>query len=135
MIAQLIGVDVLSVLLNYLEAEIERRGWTWTDLAEKAGVSKAVFTRWRRHPDSKVETETFVGLSEALGVSIMDLLVLYGIDPGVLTSDFDDQRLRLYLQSDPQARAVAETLMRAHPDDRQAILAFVQWRESQRRDA
>jgi len=106
----------MSKLSDYLNEEIERRGWSKRELARRAGISSAQVTdvlNERANPG----VEFCVKVGDALRVAPEKILRMAGLLPPLPGIDGD--------------AAIAETvelMRRLTPEVREEVVAYVVWR-------
>lgn len=114
-----------SVLANYLQAKIDRLGWNQSKLAAQAGLSKQMVSSIFNNPDHVPDLPSFVKLSEALGISLWEILEGAGYRvERPKTPDEESLRLARVLESHPWAQPIVDQLLTSDPGYRHGILAF-----------
>lgn len=124
---------VIAGLLVYLENAVKQRGWSMAELARRAEISRATFTRWRKNPDTEPDSNTLYALAQALDAPLHELMTALDIDVGERDGRVSDERLMMIVRSIPQADQVVEALARAKPADRDAIIQYVLWLDQRHR--
>jgi transcriptional regulator with XRE-family HTH domain len=120
-------------LSNYLRDEMARRGWSLTQLANKAGLPKQTVSNVINNPDANPELPTFVGLSEALGISLAFLLERAGYtvkrleDPEESTGQIARQ-----IEAFPWLQPILQWLLDLDPEDRAGVAAYLEALRRQR---
>ena len=131
----MIGVTMSSALALWLRAEISRRGWTDSELSDRAGFSsRSTLSRILNKPEQVPKLETLAALAKALDEPLNKLITLCGFHL-VGTDDEVDQakQVALLLETMPELAGLFDTLLTLRPDDIRAIRAYVDGISSQQK--
>jgi transcriptional regulator with XRE-family HTH domain len=118
--ANIVGVSIgsratiewMSKLSDFLNDEIEERGWSKRELARRSGISSAQVTDVMNER-AQAGAEFCVSVARALGEDPEDMLRLAGILPPLPPAVREEgEALRLFRSFDPQAREVILVTLR-----------------------
>lgn len=115
-----------SALALYLRAEIERRGWTDAELADRAGIQRSTLYKLLNTPGQVPKLETLAALAQALEVDLARLVTLCGFPVGqdVLKSQAD--QVAMLLETVPELQGFFDILAVLRPEDIRAIRAYAE---------
>lgn len=120
-------------LSNYLQDELRRRGWSLTQLANKAGLPKQTVSNVINNPEANPELPTYVGLSEALGVSLAFLLERAGYAVERLDDPEESTRqIARQIEAFPWLQPILQWLLDLDPEDRAGVVAYFEALRRQR---
>ena len=114
-----------SGLAAYLRTEIDRRGWSQGQLADRAGIPRSVLSSIMTKPERIPTLETLDHLAQALDISLATLITVCGFSLRPPSERAHDEQLTLLLETVPELRAFADSLTRLPPEDVRAIQAYV----------
>lgn len=114
-------------LANYLRDELNRRGWSATQLAARARLPKQTISNILNKPEMTPELPTYVALAEALGVSLAFLLERAGYTIEKM-DDPEESNRRLARQIDafPWLQPILGWLLDLDPEDRAGVEAYLE---------
>jgi transcriptional regulator with XRE-family HTH domain len=102
----------MSKLSDFLNDEIEDRGWSKRELARRSGISSAQVTDVMNER-AKAGAEFCVSVARALGEEPEDMLRLAGILPPLPPAVKEEREaVRLFRRFDPPARGMILTTLR-----------------------
>lgn len=121
-----------SELPAFLRKQIDDRGWDDSMLARKAGINKSTLSKLINDASIVPELTTLEKLSRALSVSLVTMMVAAGYDPGELETSVDMSQLAILLEAVPELKDLARSVAKFSPDERRALMAYIQLVQSQR---
>jgi transcriptional regulator with XRE-family HTH domain len=119
------GFAVASGLAGFLRAEIDRRGWSASQLASKAGISRSTITKIFDRPEAIPRLDTLYGLAQALDVPLERLIRICGFEPGEDDGMLDMERQALLRDAIPELGSVVDEMSQMTPAQQQAVLAYI----------
>jgi len=125
------GFTVASGLAAYLRAEIDKRGWPDSRLAEKAGISRSTLTKIFQRPESIPRLDTLYGLAQGLGVPLERLIRICGFEPGEDDGMLDMERQALLVEAIPNLAGIVDDLALMTPGQLQTVVAYIQGQQDQ----
>lgn len=113
-------------LADYLQREMDARGWSRRKLSERSQVSWGSLANIWQEPDAVPDLETLEKLAVCLDVPLWRVVEAAGFNLGMPTTpDALERRTAQLLASAPQFRALAPYLEHLEPDDLRAVLAYI----------
>jgi len=70
-----------QTLAEWINAEVQTRGWTKRELARRAGVSPPTISKVARGERLYIEQRTWEGLARALGMTVREVMARAGVTP------------------------------------------------------
>lgn len=124
---RLVRVGAMSVeLSNYLKDEMARRGWSLTKLANKAGLPKQTVSNVINKPEQTPDLPTFVGLADALEISLARLLERAGYTVERLDDpEESSRRIARQIEDFPWLQPIFQWLLDLDPEDRAGVAAYL----------
>jgi transcriptional regulator with XRE-family HTH domain len=133
MIGLLREVDVVaSGLVAYLQGELKARGWTQTQLADRAGMHKATISKIFKNPDTIPDLDTLARLARGLDVPLTRLITICGFEPGDDDGQLDVERAAILFEAVPELRELADAAGQFSSAELRLLMAFVQGLRQQR---
>lgn len=116
----------VSELSNYLQEQLAERGWEQKDLVARSGLPKATVSRVLSGQVETPDLQTFVGLAEALGISLARLLERSGFVVERLDSPEESTaRIARQIEDFPWLQPVLQWLLDLDPEDRAGVTAYL----------
>lgn len=115
---------VASLLVPYLQKELEARGWSASDLAAKCDITKSNISKLFQNPERIPQTVTLVKLARGLGVPLGRLITLLGFDVGDDTDPPDAKRVAILFERMPELRDAVDSWALLSPEYQRALLAY-----------
>ena len=78
----MIILTIVEDLLNFIDAELEKRGWTWTELGQRADLSSGTMSNIRNGMRG-VGKKTLTGIARAFDMPAEHIYRLAGLLPSV----------------------------------------------------
>ena len=103
----------MSKIQNYLQDELDKRGWSMSEMGRRAGISPAQVANVVGGR-SQAGADFCIGIARALQVSPVHLLELAGVIP------------RQPQPADPEARRLLDAWYRLSEDERRVLLALLE---------
>lgn len=123
----LVGSYVMaSLLVPYLQSELDHRGWTATDLASKSGITKSNISKLFRNPDRIPQLTTLEKLARGLDVPIAHLITLCGFDVSGGEGAPDAEQVAMLFETMPELRAVIGSWSQLSEEYRRALVAYAE---------
>jgi transcriptional regulator with XRE-family HTH domain len=113
-----------SALSLYLKAEIERRGWSDADLADRSNLSRPTLSKLLNNPGQIPELDTLSKLAVGLGVDLTKLVTLCGFPASSDPVSSRGEQMAILLETVPELQGFLDVLARLRPDDIRAIRAY-----------
>lgn len=113
-------------LASLLLAELERRDWSIRKLAEEAGLSQPTVSKLITISNRTPDLETLVRLSGALDLPLRQLIEACGFKIEEVPDDASDQRARAIIGAIPELQAFLDPIVELSPDDRMAVLVYIE---------
>jgi transcriptional regulator with XRE-family HTH domain len=120
-----LGIVMASGLAPYLRAELNKRGWPDSQLADTAGIDRSTLTNIFKNPDTTPKLETLDRLAKALQVPLAKLVTLCGFSIEGDDGTNIDEQVSILLDSMPELRGFIAHLAQLRPDDLRVIQAYV----------
>jgi transcriptional regulator with XRE-family HTH domain len=119
---------VASLLVPYLQGEMDQRGWSATDLAAKSGISKSNISKLFQHPERIPQTQTLAKLARGLDVPFMRLVKLLGlgVDDDTDGAPPDAARVAILFESMPELKEAVENWAMLSPEYQRALVAYAE---------
>lgn len=119
------GMIMASGLAPYLRAELNKRGWMDSQLADSAGIDRSTLTNIFKNPDTTPKLETLDRLAKALSVPLAKLVTLCGFSIEGDEGTNIDEQVSILLDSMPELRGFIAHLAQLRPEDMRVIQAYV----------
>lgn len=122
------------MLSSLIQTEIDRRGWTLRQLADAADLGLGTIGRIVNNQNPTPELPTLAALSKALDLPLRQLIEACGFPVEMLSADEQQERIRALVSAVPEFRLIIEPLSEMGPEQRLAVLAYIQGVRSQASD-
>jgi transcriptional regulator with XRE-family HTH domain len=116
-----------SGLAAFLRAEIDRRGWSDQQTAERAGIPKSNLSSLLNKPGVVPKLETLDRLAHALEIPLARLIMVTGFSVERDDRRTNDERIATMLEAVPELRGVIEQLLQLPPDDLRTVQGYVEY--------
>lgn len=126
------GNDMFA-LVAFVRKEMGDRGWTQLDLSEKSSIPDSTLSRLLSGQVKEPKLSVLYQLAIAFGMPLSHLMALAGFPvEGVTTEDRQNKRLIALMDSFPWLPSVAEEIADLLPEDREAVLAYLETMRNRR---
>lgn len=119
------AIVMASRLSQFLYDELQRRGVSLSDFALQSGIPKQTLSNIINNPSSKPELATFVRIADGLNMPLWKILEIAGYRIFAPGEEEDSIRLARTVDSFPWLKPILERLLALNPQDRAAVLAFL----------
>lgn len=115
-------------LAEFLQREMERRGWSQRDVTIQTGVARTSISNILENPDAVPTVETLVRFSQTFSIPLWRLLEIAGFDPGVPndTPQGITARIAALAAQLPEYRDILYRLGEIDPRDATGVLAYLE---------
>jgi transcriptional regulator with XRE-family HTH domain len=121
----LVGSCVMaSVLVPYLQSEIDQRGWSATDLARKSGITKSNISKLFQNPSRIPQLTTLGKLARALDVPLPRLIALCGFEMEPDEGAPDAGQVAILFETMPELRQAVGSWSQLSEEYRRALVAY-----------
>lgn len=120
------GFTVASGLAGFIRSELDRRGWSASQLATKASISRSTITKIFDRPDAIPRLDTLYGLAQGLDIPLERLIRICGFEPGEDDGMLDMERQALLREAIPELETVVDEMATMTPDQQRSVLAYIQ---------
>jgi transcriptional regulator with XRE-family HTH domain len=114
-----------SSLAAYLKAEIDARGWSDAQTAEKAGLTKSSLSYILNTPNMIPELQTLDRLAVALGIPLARLITMAGFSIDNRPDISADEQITEILRALPELRGLVDDLQQLRAQDLAIVRAYV----------
>lgn len=124
---------IMSALVAFIRKEMEDRNWTQLDLSEKSSIPDSTLSRLLSGQVKEPKLSVLYQLAIAFGMPLSHLMAFSGFPAeGVTTADRQSQRLIALTEAFPWLASVVEEIADLLPEDREAILAYLETMRNRR---
>lgn len=115
----------MPALVMLIQSELQSRGWSLRTLAERSDVSHAALSKIINNPGRIPELGTLEGLARGLEMPLSRLVEACGFTVDKVPTREWEQRAQTIIAAVPELRDLLDPLAKLPPDDRDAVLAYI----------